>query len=182
MKRLLATLAILIVIFAAVVALVAADDSNRPEGPAERWMAAISRDTDTGAIARFGDIGVAEAVLGFDIDGGGTTDRKHIDRFEIGPASVRGDDATVPVQVWSRGSGEPAQFSLGLTLVDGAWRVTSAHRSDDAVVFPSDGGRTYGTDTSTLVLVTLVIGLVVFAAAVAMVRIAGARPLHMHSH
>lgn len=179
MKRLLASLAILTVLFAAVVALVAAYATNRPEGPTERWLAAISRDTDTGAIAKYGATEAAAAVLGFEISGGGTTDRKHLDRFEIGPATVSGDTATVPVRVWAHGADDPAQFTLTATLADGTWKVSGASTSTDSVVFPSDGGATYGLGTLSLVVVTALVGLVVFCAAIALVRISGARPLHL---
>lgn len=178
MKRLLGSLAVLMVVFAAVVALIAADKTNRPEGPAERWLAAISRDTDTGVIARFGTAAAATAVLGFPAEGGGTTDRKHLDRFEIGPATVSGDTATVPARVWPHGSDQSQQFALTATLEDGTWRITGAATSTAAVEFPSDGGSTYGLDTVPLVVVTALVGVVVFAVALALVRISGARPLH----
>lgn len=178
MKRLLASLAILTVIFAAVVAFVATDDSNRPEGPSERWLAAISRDTDTGAIAKFGELDAAQDLLGFEIDGGGTTNRKHLDRFEVGPATVTGTTAQVPVQVWAPAASDPTQFTLTLTDTDGDWKVTGAAPSDAQVTFPSDGGQTFGIAIPDLVVMTLIVGVVTFAAAVGLVRISGARPLH----
>lgn len=178
MKRLIASLAILTVIFAAIVTFALADASNRPEGPSERWLAAISRDTDTGAIAKYGDVDAAQDVLGFGIDGGGTTNRKHLDRSEVGPATVTGDTAQVPVQVWAKDADEPSQFTLTLTEVDGRWMVTGASPSADPVTFPSEGGQTFGIPVSNLVLVSLAVGVVTFVAAVGLVRIAGARPLH----
>lgn len=178
MKRLLAALAILTVIFAAVVTFVVQDDSNRPEGPTERWLAAISRDTDTGAIAKYGDVAAAQDLLGFEIDGGGTTNRKHLDRYEVGPGTVSGATAQVPVQVWAKGADEPAQFTLTLTEVDGVWKISAAAPSTADVAFPSEGGQTFGIPLPNLVLISLIVGVVTFVAAVGLVRIAGARPLH----
>lgn len=118
-------------------------------------------------------------ILGFPIDGSGTTNRKHLDRFEIGPAEVDGDTATVPVQVWAHGDDEPAQFALTMQMQAGSWKVVAAVPStDDGVVFPSEGGSTYGIATPMLVTVTLIVGAAVFLSALGLVRIAGARPLH----
>lgn len=150
----------------------------RPEGPAERYLAAISRDTDPDAIAKFGDIAVASEVLGFPIEASSPENRRHLDRFEIGAATVDGDAAVVPVRIWARQEEEAAELALRLERVDGVWLVTDDAPPSADAIFPSEGGSTYGLPASTLVVVALSVMVVAFLIALLALRIAGARPLH----
>jgi len=152
--------------------------ANRPEGPAERYLAAISRDSDADAIARFGSLDAAGDVLGFEIDGTARGDQKHISRYEIGPPVVDANAAVVPVQVWLDGSAEATHLALDMELSDGAWKVTGAEPLTGEVTFPSEGGSTYGPPVSQLVLICAITLAGAFVLCIVIVRLSGARPLH----
>ncbi|MGH9188070.1 MAG: hypothetical protein ACRD0U_20045 [Acidimicrobiales bacterium] len=120
--------------------------ADRPEGAAERWLAAVGdtvrRGVSGDARGRAEKIGPLElaAPLLPAVDTGG--DAAFVD-LEVGDANQQGDEARVPYRVRQfADSGDPqvVEGTLVLNRVDDRWRVVALVDRQPGERVPSEGG------------------------------------------
>lgn len=170
------------------VGLVAACGSaNRPEGPAERFLRAVSRGTDVEQVEDLGSVEVAHEVLDGpmcpveerrdeDVDEC-SEDQENISEFQVAVTDVAGDRAIVPIEVLRKDAGEPVRMGLEAELKDGGWRFVSTTDLEGDVAFPDEGGPGFGTGSGRVAILTLVVmGAALVISVTAITLFAGRRP------
>jgi len=159
-----------------VIAVLAMNTDDRPEGVAERWLTAVGDLTRDGVYAdagkrveAHGDLELADLLTG-NIDAGG---KSAFSGLEVGKARRDRDTALVPAQVVTRDHDEKRDVVLVLTRTADSWRVSDFRAADPTLRVPSDGGDVAAKAPAALYIVAVIIGVGVTGAASAMVRLAG---------
>jgi hypothetical protein len=156
---------------------------HRPEGTAEHWLAAVGDTTRKGvhdeAVKRAekdGPVSVAKAIIPAD------TDKKSaFPDLEVGKATITELTARVPYLLHQRAKvGKNPQVQGDVLLKKdaagsaGRWKVTGLTTTKGAGSVPSEGGAPPSRAPAILWLIAIVVGVLVTAAASALVQWAGA--------
>jgi len=147
--------------------------ANRPEGPAELFLNAVSRSTDLDQVQEYGTLDAAEELVGEPLEES-RTDQELLVPFEVAPTD-RPDDAVeaeVPSLVL-RDTEDERRVELRSALEDGQWLIVDVTPLTDDVVFPSEGGPGYGIDPGVLVALVLVVLVGTIAVTVTAIAIWG---------
>jgi hypothetical protein len=116
---------------------------HRPEGAAERWLAAVGDTTRKGvrddAVERtekIGPLSVAEPLLaGLDTD-----DKAAFPDLEVGKAVISGDTARVPYRLHQRDVDDAKVGTIVLTESGEVWKVGALDSRQAGEEVPSEGG------------------------------------------
>ncbi|MBA3653141.1 MAG: hypothetical protein H0W70_02990 [Actinobacteria bacterium] len=145
---------------------------HRPEGAAERWLAAVSDTTRKGvrddAVKRaekIGPVSVAAPLIPAE-----THDKGAFPDLEVGKATVNGTTARVPYQLHQRDVDEPKVGVIVLDKAGNDWHVTSLDARQPAEHVPSEGGAPPSSAPVGLWVVAIVGGLLVTIGASALVE------------
>jgi hypothetical protein len=145
---------------------------HRPEGAAERWLAAVSDTTRKGvrsdAIERadkVGPVSIAAPLIPADTD-----DKSAFPDLEVGKAVVDGDTARVPFQLHQRDVDDAKQGTIVLGKVGDDWHVTALDGRAPGEQVPSEGGAPPSSAPLGLWLVAVIAGVGVTAGASALVE------------
>lgn len=157
---------------------------HRPEGTAERWLAAVSDTTRKGvhdeAVKRAekdGPVSLAKAIIPAD------TDKKSaFADLEVGKATVTGLTARVPYLLHQRAltgknptvRGEVLLRKVGIRTGDMPWKVTGLTTKASSGRVPSEGGSPPSRAPALLWAIAVLVGVAVTAGAASLVRWAGA--------
>jgi hypothetical protein len=140
---------------------------HRPEGAAERWLAAVSDTTRKGvrsdAVERaekLGPLTIAAPLIPADTDEKGA-----FPDLEVGKAIVVGDSARVPYRLHQRNVDDALSGTILLDKAGDEWKITAldARRAEELV--PSEGGSPPSSAPVGLWVVAIVVGLGVTAGA-----------------
>ncbi|MCC7077761.1 MAG: hypothetical protein IT198_11595 [Acidimicrobiia bacterium] len=167
--------------------LAACGGANRPEGPAERFLRAVSRGTDVDQVEDLGSVEVAHEVLdgpmcpvGDRPDEGVdecSENQENIAEFQVAITDATGDTAVVPIEVLRKGEDEPVRMGLEAELKDGGWRFVGTTGLDDDVAFPDEGGPGFGTDSGRVAILTLIVMGAALVVSVTLITLfSGGRP------
>ena len=181
-RSFIAGMAAVVVVFALLFAGIHASTkgTHRPEGTAERWLAAISDTTRKGvradAVKRAneqGDVSIGDGL----VSAAAAKDGKRSFRdLEVGKATVTGNAARVPYllhQYVSSGTAPERTGAVLLQRVDAGWRVVgrSDRRPDEKV--PSEGGAPPSSAPASYWVAALLIGVVIAVVCSALIELAG---------
>lgn len=170
----------------------ACGSANRPEGPAERFLRAVSRGTDLAQVEALGSVQVAEEVL----DGPmcPVEDREdpavdecpenqeNITEFQVAVTDSDGGTAVVPIEILRKDEEEPVRMGLQAELDGSDWQFTGTTELDGEVLFPSEGGEGFGTGRGTIALYTLVLMVLALGVSVGTITLfSGGRPTEEES-
>ena len=141
---------------------------HRPEGAAERWLAAVSDTTRKGvrddAVERadkIGPIAIAEPLLtGLD-----TEDKGAFPDLEVGKAAVEGATARVPYRLHQRNVDDPKLGTIVLTKQGDDWHVSGLDNRRPSEEVPSEGGPPPSSAAGGLWVAAILAGLAVTAGA-----------------
>jgi hypothetical protein len=145
---------------------------HRPEGAAERWLAAVSDTTRKGVrsdavdrVEKIGPLAVGAPLIPPDTDGKGA-----FPDLEVGKALVEGDSARVPYQLHQRNVDEIKTGTIVLTKAGEDWHVAAldVRRPDEKV--PSEGGDPPSSAPLGLWIVAVIAGVGVTAGASLLVQ------------
>jgi hypothetical protein len=145
---------------------------HRPEGAAERWLAAVSDTTRKGVRAdatkraeKIGPVAVAAPLIPAK-----PGDKGAFPDLEVGKAAVTGAEARVPYQLHQRDIDDPVKGVIVLTKAGDDWKVTAldARRADELV--PSEGGAPPSSAPVGLWVVAILAGVGVTIGASALVQ------------
>jgi hypothetical protein len=157
--------------------------NDRPEGAAERWLAAVGDTTRKGvagdAIKRtdeLGGLGPAKDLL--PPGGSKATDGKvAFPDLEVGGASDAADNVKrVPYRLHRRIAGGKEELRAGVVLLRqsaGRWRVTGLDTAATAEKVPSEGGRIPSRAPLGAFAGAVVLGLLITVGAAGLIRWAG---------
>lgn len=160
---------------------VAGTGVHRPEGAAERWLAAVSDTTRNGVRSearsraeKIGALAIADPLLPAAASADG---KAAFPDLEVGKATVTGATARVPYRLHQYAASGDAPVKDGVIVLakrDGEWRVTAlAGRRPGAEKVPSEGGAPPSSAPVGLWVAALLAGVVVTAGASLLVRWAG---------
>ncbi len=174
--------AIAFIIVAGLIAIVVERTDDRPEGIAERWLTAVADLTRDGVHAdavdrvdAHGDVALGDQlVAGINADG-----KTAFEALEVGKARREGGRAFVPARVVARNQDGEHHFVVVLDQQRDSWRVTSVQPADVTLKVPSEGGAVASEAPLPLYAGALAVGVVVAAAASALVRLAGREADHL---
>lgn len=179
-------------VLAGLLLLPACGSANRPEGPAERFLRAVSRGTDLAQVEDLGSAQVAEEVL----DGPMCPmpdredpavdecpeDQENITEFQVAVTDPDGGTAVVPIEILRKDEEEPVRMGLQAELDGSDWQFTGTTELDEEVLFPSEGGEGFGTDRGTIALYTLVLMVLALGVSVGTITLfSGGRPTEEES-
>lgn len=144
--------------------------ANRPEGVAERWLAAVGdtrrdgvKDRARADVEEVGTLALAAELL----PTGSTDGRGAFTDLEVGRASRSDDVARVPFRVHQRvngGSGPAVNGTLVLKRdVDDEWRITALEPPIEGVDVPSEGGAPVNDAPTSLFVAAIGVSLVLAA-------------------
>jgi hypothetical protein len=140
---------------------------HRPEGAAERWLAAISDTTRKGVrddarerAEKIGPVSVAAPLIPADTD-----DKGAFPDLEVGKAVVDGDSARVPYQLHQRDVDDALIGTIVLTRYSDDWHVTALDSRRPGEEVPSEGGPPPSSASGGLWLAGILTGLAVTAGA-----------------
>jgi hypothetical protein len=165
----------------------ACGSANRPEGPAERFLRAVSRGTDVSQVEELGTVQVAQEVLDGpmcpmkdretpDVDEC-PKNQENITEFQVAVTDTDGAAAVVPIEVLRKDEDEPVRMGLQAELVGSDWQFTGTTELPEGVRFPSEGGEAFGTDAGTIALYTFALMLVALVVSVGVITLSsGGRP------
>ncbi len=140
---------------------------HRPEGAAERWLAAVSDTTRKGvrpdAVERaqkIGPLAIAAPLIPADTDEKGA-----FPDLEVGKAIVVGDSARVPYRLHQRNVDDALSGTIVLSKAGDDWKVNAldSRRTDELV--PSEGGSPPSSAPVGLWVAAVIVGLGVTAGA-----------------
>lgn len=180
-------MAIVAVLFVALFAGIQAANrgTHRPEGIAERWLAAISDTTRKGvrddAVRRAGKEGpetVGEPLTSADARKDG---KRSFRDLEVGKATVAGAAARVPFLLHQYASSGPSPQRTGAVLLQrsrDSWRIVALGPRQAGERVPSEGGDPPSQAPASYWVVAFLIGIGVTAVASGLINLAGraARP------
>lgn len=145
---------------------------HRPEGAAERWLAAISDTTRKGvrsdATERAEKIGppmIAAPLIPADTD-----DKGAFPDLEVGKASVAGDRARVPYRLHKRNVDDAVTGTIILDKDGHDWKITALAARAPTELVPSEGGAPPSSAPVGLWLVAVLGGVGVTAGASVLVE------------
>jgi hypothetical protein len=146
---------------------------HRPEGAAERWLAAVSDTTRKGVrddarkrAEEIGPVALAQPLL----NGVKHEDKGSIDDLEVGKATIVGTTAYVPYRLHVRNDSTARDGVIRLERAGDKWKVAGCCGADVAAGFtvapvPSEGGPPPSSAASSLWVVAVLAGLGVTAGA-----------------
>ncbi|HZN15055.1 MAG TPA: hypothetical protein VFB78_12335 [Acidimicrobiales bacterium] len=115
---------------------------HRPEGAAERWLAAVSDTTRKGVRAdaakraeKIGPVALAAPLIPAD-----TNDKGAFPDLEVGKAAIDGTAARVPYRLHQRDVDDPVDGVIVLAKVGDDWHVTALDGRASTERVPSEGG------------------------------------------
>jgi hypothetical protein len=154
--------------------------THRPEGIAERYLAAISDTTRKGvradALRRAGKEGPPGVALDLTSPAAKKDGKRSFRDLEVGKASVSGDQARVPYlvhQYVSSGTSPKLDGVIILRRTGDTWRVAARAGRETGEKVPSEGGPPPSSAPASYWFVALLIGVVVTLVASALINLAG---------
>jgi hypothetical protein len=140
---------------------------HRPEGAAERWLAAVGDTTRKGVRAdavkraeKIGPVSLAAPLLPAD-----AKDKSAFPDLEVGKAVVEGATARVAYRLHQRDVDEAKAGTIVLTRAGHDWRVTALDTRRPGEAVPSEGGSPPSSAPVGLWVVAILAGLGVTAGA-----------------
>jgi hypothetical protein len=145
---------------------------HRPEGAAERWLAAVSdttrkgvRDDATERAEKIGPVAIAASLIPADTD-----DKGAFPDLEVGKATVTDYFARVPFQLHQRNVDDPVVGVIILQKVGDDWHVTDLDGRAAGEKVPSEGGAPPSSAPVGLWVLAIVAGVGVTIGASALVQ------------
>jgi hypothetical protein len=156
--------------------------NHRPEGTAERWLAAVGDTTRTGvgadARTRAEEVGSLEpAAVLLPAAGSKATDGKvAFPDLEVGGATIAAGVARVPYRLHARIGGGEEKLREGVVLLHKTgdrWRVTGLDAAKPGEKVPSEGGRIPSRAPLAAFAGAVLLGALVTVGAAGLIRWAG---------